>query len=199
LNDARQAFAFTLRTHREQLGIPLSDIAESTKISVALLSGLERGDVSRWPKGIFRRSFFREYAVAIGLSPDPLFADFVRLFPDDHLAVLVAEQPSELRLQLAATDTAWAVAMKRTALVIAELGVVAFTGLAGGWMLAVDILPAIGVAALVYYPVMNLCVERRPIIGSVRALTRSPQPPVHVESPEYSEMEQHVRMVQPAN
>ena len=103
------------------------------------------------------------------------------------------------RLQLAATDTAWAVAMKRTALVIAELGVVAFTGLAGGWMLAVDILPAIGVAALVYYPVMNLCVERRPIIGSVRALTRSPQPPVHVESPEYSEMEQHVRMVQPAN
>jgi hypothetical protein len=199
LNDARQAFSLTLRSHREHLGIPLSDIAESTKISVALLSGLERGDVSRWPKGIFRRAFFREYAAAIGLSPDPLLADFVRLFPDDQLAVLAAEKPAELRLQLAAAGTVGALSMKRTALVIGELGVVAFTGLVGAWMLAVDILPAIGVAALTYYPVMNLCVDRRLIIRSMRLLLRSPLPPGRAASAEYDDIEQHVGMVQPAN
>ena len=94
LTDARQAFGLTLRTRREQIGITLPDIAESTKISVALLSSLERGDVSRWPKGIYRRSFFREYVVAIGLSPEPVLNDFVRLFPDEPAATPVAEKPA---------------------------------------------------------------------------------------------------------
>ena len=63
------SFGSRLRYERERRQIALKSIAESTKISVALLEGLERDDVSRWPSGIFRKSFIRSYAEAIGLPP----------------------------------------------------------------------------------------------------------------------------------
>ena len=62
--------------------LPLRSIAEGTKISVSLLEGLERDDVSRWPSGIFRKSFVRAYAEAIGLDPDPVVREFVERYPD---------------------------------------------------------------------------------------------------------------------
>lgn len=189
LTDARQAFGLTLRTRREQIGITLPDIAESTKISVALLSSLERGDVSRWPKGIYRRSFFREYVVAIGLSPEPVLNDFVRLFPDEPAATPVAEKPAELRLELAVRDTSAAVALKRVAVVAGELAAVTVLGMAGTWVLPVDALPAIGLTALAYYPVANLCVDRRLAARSLRALVRSPLP--QAERRRYEEIEGH--------
>ena len=174
MNDARQAFCFTLRSRREQIGITLPDIAESTKISVALLSGLERGDVSRWPKGIFRRSFFREYVVAIGLSPEPLLNDFVRLFPDEPAGAPAAEKPAELRLELAPRDTSTAVALKRIAVVVGELAAITLLGTVWTWVLPVETLPAIGLTALAYYPVANLCVDRKLAARSLRALARAP-------------------------
>jgi transcriptional regulator with XRE-family HTH domain len=190
LNDARQAFGLALRTHREQLGISLPDIAESTKISVALLSGLERGDVSRWPKGIYRRSFFREYAVAIGRSPEVLLSDFVRLFPDEPEPAPAGEdKPAGLRLELAARDTRGGVALKRVALVVAEFAAVSLTGAVATWVLHVETLPAIGLTALVYYPLANLCVDRRLGMRSLRALGR---PPVRAGRPiplRYEEIE----------
>src|SRR5205823_4609896 len=57
-------------------------IAASTKISVSLFEALERDDVSRWPAGIFRRSFVRAYAKAIGLDPEATLRDFLDQFPD---------------------------------------------------------------------------------------------------------------------
>ena len=45
MNAAHQAFGLTLKAHREQQGIPLSAIADTTKIGIALLSALERGDL----------------------------------------------------------------------------------------------------------------------------------------------------------
>jgi transcriptional regulator with XRE-family HTH domain len=187
LTDARQAFGLMLRTRREQIGITLPDIAESTKISAALLSALERGDVSRWPKGIYRRSFFREYVVAIGLSPEPVLNDFVRLFPDEPAATPVVEKPGELRLELAVRDTSTAVALKRVALVIGELASVTVLGTVGTWVLPVDPLPAIGLTALAYYPVVNLCVDRKLALRSLRALVRSPLP----EPRRFEEIEGH--------
>lgn len=174
MNDARQAFGLTLRTRREQLGITLPDIAESTKISVALLSDLERGDVSRWPKGIFRRSFFREYVAAIGLSPEPLLNDFVRLFPDQPGAAPPADRPVDFRLELAARDTSVSVALKRTAVVVGELAAISLIGTVGTWVLPVDLLPAVGITALVYYPLANLCVDRKLATRSLRALVKPP-------------------------
>jgi len=188
LTDARQAFGLMLRSRREQIGITLPDIAESTKISVALLSGLERADVSRWPKGIYRRSFFREYVVAIGLLPEPVLNDFVRLFPDEPAAP-AAEKPAELRLELAARDTSAAIALKRVAVVAGELAAVTALGTIGAWVLPVDALPAIGLTALAYYPVANLCVDRKLAARSLRALVRSPLPQPEPRS--YEEIEGH--------
>ena len=175
MNDARQAFGLTLRHQREQLGIPIQDIAETTKISVALLVALERGDVSKWPKGIFRRAFFREYVCAIGLSPDTLSSDFARLFPDEPAAVEPAA--AELRLALAARESPAAILLRRCAVVAAELALVSLVGVAGTWVVAIDPLPAIGLAALLYYPASSLCIERTPGFRPLRVLMKAPVAP----------------------
>ena len=75
-------FGTRLRLQREEQQIPLATIAEQTKIKLSLLEGLERDDVSRWPTGIFRRSYFRAYARAIGLEPDRVLREFQALYPD---------------------------------------------------------------------------------------------------------------------
>jgi len=71
-----------LRESRERKGLSLTAIAERTKINVALLEGLERDDVSRWPGGIFRRAWVRAYAQSVGLEPEPIVKEFVELYPD---------------------------------------------------------------------------------------------------------------------
>ena len=63
-------FGARLRMERERRRITLASIAANTKIGLHLLEGLERGQVARWPSGIFRRSFIRVYAEAVGLDPD---------------------------------------------------------------------------------------------------------------------------------
>jgi cytoskeletal protein RodZ len=77
-----QSFGARLRYERERRQIALKSIAESTKIGVPLLEGLERDDVSRWPSGIFRKSFIRSYAEAIGLDGDAIVREFVERYPD---------------------------------------------------------------------------------------------------------------------
>ena len=76
------SFGSRLRYERERRQIALKSIAESTKIAITLLEGLERDDVSRWPSGIFRKSFIRSYAEAIGLKPDSVVREFVERYPD---------------------------------------------------------------------------------------------------------------------
>jgi cytoskeletal protein RodZ len=76
------SFGARLRYERERRQIALKSIADGTKISVTLLEALERDDVSRWPSGIFRKSFIRSYAEAIGLDPDTVVREFVELYPD---------------------------------------------------------------------------------------------------------------------
>jgi transcriptional regulator with XRE-family HTH domain len=80
--EARE-FGASLRRERERRGISLDEIAEQTKVSASVLSGLERGDLSRWPAGIFRRAFVRSYAKAVGLDVEETLAEFLRVFPED--------------------------------------------------------------------------------------------------------------------
>ena len=88
-----------LRAERERQGVSLATIAASTKISVSLFEGLERDDVSRWPQGIFRRAFVREYARAVGLDPEETLNDFLERFPDPLAAPATPdeEQPAPER------------------------------------------------------------------------------------------------------
>ncbi|MGE5246216.1 MAG: helix-turn-helix domain-containing protein [Betaproteobacteria bacterium] len=77
-----ESFGARLRQRREEQSIALTTIAERTKIGASLLEALERDDVSHWPSGIFRRSFMRDYARAIGLEPDGVVREFLELHPD---------------------------------------------------------------------------------------------------------------------
>ena len=59
----------------------LEQLSAATKVSVALWAGLERNDFSRWPGGLYARSYVRSYAEAIGVDPDSTVDDFCRWFP----------------------------------------------------------------------------------------------------------------------
>ena len=71
-----------LRRERERCGLALRTISENTKLSIGLLEGLEADDISRWPGGIFRKSFVRSYAEAIGLNADEIVREFTERYPD---------------------------------------------------------------------------------------------------------------------
>jgi transcriptional regulator with XRE-family HTH domain len=77
----RDAFGPNLRRIRIQRGITLDQLAEATKVSVTLWTALERNDFSRWPTGIYARSYVRDYAAAIGADPESTVDDFCRWFP----------------------------------------------------------------------------------------------------------------------
>jgi transcriptional regulator with XRE-family HTH domain len=83
-NQADLSFGRRLRRERERRKIALTSIAENSKISAGLFEELERDDVSRWPSGIFRRSFIRAYAQAIGLDADEVAREFLERFPDPN-------------------------------------------------------------------------------------------------------------------
>src|SRR5947207_1248401 len=101
-------FGRRLREQREHHRITLEAIASSTKIKGSLLAGLERGDISEWPAGIFQRAFVREYARAIRLPPEPVVAEFLRVFAGDSTGAAdsAANPGGELRLTLAVESDA---------------------------------------------------------------------------------------------
>lgn len=76
----RDSFGPYLRRTRERRGVTLEHLAQRTKVSLDLWAALERGDLSRWPTGIFARAYIREYAELVGLNPTETIDDFCRLF-----------------------------------------------------------------------------------------------------------------------
>ena len=78
----RESLGTRLRQQREAQHVTIASIATATKISAALFSGLERDDVTGWPSGIYRRSFVRAYAEAVGLDPDAVCREFNDQYPD---------------------------------------------------------------------------------------------------------------------
>jgi transcriptional regulator with XRE-family HTH domain len=91
-------FGLRLRARREQRGISLQQIADQTKINAGLLADLERGDLFRWPAGIFGRAFVRSYAEAIGLEPREVLNEYVRFAPADNAAPRGALEAAEAPL-----------------------------------------------------------------------------------------------------
>lgn len=128
---SQRAFGEALRRHREQSGVTIESIARQTKLGASMLNALERGDCSRWPAGIYSRSYVREYAEAIGLDPDDLAAQFSACFP----AIAFPDRPvaagssragnasaESLRLTFVAEpNVGWRTARRRAALVVLDL------------------------------------------------------------------------------
>ena len=102
-----ETFGTRLRVQREEQQIPLAAIAEQTKIKLSLLEGLERDDVSRWPTGIFRRSYFRAYAASTirGLEPNRLLGEFQALHPDPDTEDDITEAVAQARAHRCAAPT----------------------------------------------------------------------------------------------
>jgi hypothetical protein len=76
----RRALGERLKRQRERAGVTLERISQSTKVPVALFKGLESGDCSRWPAGLFARAYVRGYAEAIGLNPEETVEEFAAAF-----------------------------------------------------------------------------------------------------------------------
>jgi transcriptional regulator with XRE-family HTH domain len=89
-------FGARLRQRREERQIDLITIAKQTKIKPSLLEGLERGDVSQWPSGLYRRAFIRAYAQAIDLDPDVLVREFLEAHPEPPQVDVLAAMASTL-------------------------------------------------------------------------------------------------------
>ena len=67
---------------REQRGITLREIADTTKLSVRTLEALERDDISCLPGGIFSRGLVRAYAEQLGVDPETTVQEFIARFPE---------------------------------------------------------------------------------------------------------------------
>ena len=62
----------TLRRERIRQGLELQGVSEITKIGTRMLQAMEQDDLSKLPGGVFTRSFFKQYAIALGLDPASL-------------------------------------------------------------------------------------------------------------------------------
>ena len=63
-----------LRRKREERGITLAEISESTRIGTRFLKAIETDNFSTLPGGIFTRSFIRAYAKQVGMNEDEAIA-----------------------------------------------------------------------------------------------------------------------------
>lgn len=62
-------FGDDLRRERLLREVTLDEISAATKISLRLLSALERSDLARLPAPVFTRGFIRAYCLHLGLDP----------------------------------------------------------------------------------------------------------------------------------
>jgi cytoskeleton protein RodZ len=66
-----------LKRAREQRGVGLDEIAQTTKIGTRFLRALETDQYDQLPGGIFNKGFIRAYARAVGMDEDQAIADYV--------------------------------------------------------------------------------------------------------------------------
>jgi cytoskeletal protein RodZ len=65
-------FGEELRRERLIREVSLDEISASTKISIRLLTALEKSDVAKLPAPVFTRGFIRAYSRHLGLDPDEM-------------------------------------------------------------------------------------------------------------------------------
>jgi transcriptional regulator with XRE-family HTH domain len=70
-----EEFGQELRTQRAARNVSLIDIASETRINQRFLEAIERGSFSALPQA-YIRAFLREYASAVGLSPEDVLRQY---------------------------------------------------------------------------------------------------------------------------
>lgn len=180
----RRAFGERLRRQRERQQVTLSEIAESTKVLASHFAGLERGDCSRWPGGMYNRSFIRGYAVAIGLDPDETAAEFSEYYdPPESIAptktstasVEAAARPA-LRLNIEADpDAAQKRAVRLAALIVVDLLAIVALAAAGVLFTAASFWISLA-AASIGYQVLSRVARSMPRTAARPLATTSEHP-----------------------
>lgn len=171
----RRAFGDRLRRHRERQNVSLAQIAEATKVAASLFAGLERGDCSRWPGGVYNRAFVRGYAAAVQLDPDEVTAEFVEYYeaptaqPAARPAATGTEAPPArppLRIALAVDPSHnWRLAARSAALTLADILAIAALTAAVVLVTSAPLWNALAITALAYHVLAR-------IVGSIPRVDR---------------------------
>jgi cytoskeleton protein RodZ len=74
-----------LRQAREERGIPISEVAEQTRISRLYLESIENDDYKPLPGGIFNKGFVKSYAKFIGLDEQEALQDYAKIVAQSEL------------------------------------------------------------------------------------------------------------------
>jgi cytoskeletal protein RodZ len=167
---ARHEYCAQLKQTRERRGISLYTIAERTKVNESLFAALERNDLSRWPTGIYKRAFFREYANAVGLPAESAVGEFLQFFPDEEDIRTGAAPPvpsGPLRMTLAGPQ--W-LRLSRVRLVASaiDIALVALITLAITWWLPMTIGTTAAVVAVIYYSLATAWLASSPALWWLR-------------------------------
>jgi transcriptional regulator with XRE-family HTH domain len=171
----RRAFGDRLRRQRERQDVSLAQIAEATKVTASLFAGLERGDCSRWPGGVYNRAFVRGYATAVQLDPDEVTAEFVEYYeapspeaaertPAKGNAVASARPPLRITLAVDPSER-WRRAARSAALLLADI--LAIAALTAGVVLATGtpLWNALAITAVAYHVLAR-------VVGSIPRVDR---------------------------
>jgi len=81
----------TFRTAREQKKVTASVAAKGTRIKIQVIEAMENDDFSVIAAPAYAKGFIRIYAEYLGLDPEPLVAEYVRLHAPPQRASLLGE------------------------------------------------------------------------------------------------------------
>jgi cytoskeletal protein RodZ len=79
------AFGEKLRKQREQRGIALDAISNTTKISTRMLRALEDEHFDQLPGGVFNKGFVRAYARQVGLDEEEAITDYLAALRESQI------------------------------------------------------------------------------------------------------------------
>jgi cytoskeletal protein RodZ len=79
------AFGEKLRKQREQRGLALDAISNSTKISTRMLRALEDEHFDQLPGGVFNKGFVRAYARQVGLNEEEAITDYLAALSESQV------------------------------------------------------------------------------------------------------------------
>jgi transcriptional regulator with XRE-family HTH domain len=161
---ARLAYCEQLKEVRLRRGVTLAEIAERSKVSEGLYAALERADLSRWPMGIYRRSFFRAYALALRLPVESALSEFLLLFPEEGepgVSPALATSSGPLRMTLAGRRWLRTSRLQVVAAIVDVIMVAAITSAVAWWM-PIGIGSAAAVVSVIYYSLATACLACTP-------------------------------------
>src|SRR5262245_48097036 len=82
-----------LRRQRMHLGLNIAQVSKDTKIGTRLLEAIEAEDFEKLPGGVFRKSFVRQYARALGIEEEEIAGELKQFEVAEELPELPLEAP----------------------------------------------------------------------------------------------------------